>query len=88
MTEKDKVQYSFPPSVTIADCAAILKEVNDIIQDNENEVILDAAQVESVDTAGVQLIISICHQQFNKHELKDCLNMSDNLKMSVERLGI
>ena len=88
MSEQDKVKYSFPSSVTISDCAAILEEFDDIIQRNQNEVILDATQVESVDTAGVQLIVSICHQQFNQHEFKNCLGMSDSLKLSIEKLGL
>ena len=88
MPEQNKIKYSFPSSVTISDCAAILETLGGIMQDNQHQLILDATQVEHVDTAGVQLMVSICHQQFNQQELKDCLSMSDSLKLSMQALGL
>ena len=88
MPEQNKIKYSFPSSVTISDCAAILATLGGIMQDNQHQVILDATQVERVDTAGVQLIVSICQQQFNQQEFKDCLGMSDSLKLSMQTLGL
>ena len=87
MSDKNKINYSFPSSVTISDCADILEEINAIDFDG-NEVIFDASQVENIDTAGVQMIVSICSQEDKKGDFKEKLSMSDNLKASLISLGM
>ena len=81
MAEKEMHEFKLPHSVTIAASDDLLNKI--IVEKSSNDNIqLDASEVETIDTAGIQLICSL-----HKDEISE-LNLSSKVKETIAGLGI
>ena len=76
-------EFKLPSSLTISNCNEVLSDVVEAKKNNE-KIQLDSSEVETIDTAGIQLICSICKDEDRvKHA-----NLSEKVKAVMNDLNL
>lgn len=76
-------EFKLPSSLTISNSDELLTSVIEAKESNQ-KIQLDSSDVDTLDTAGIQLICSLC----SDHEHISHINMSDKVKEVMMNLGI
>ena len=76
-------EFKLPDSVTISNCDELLSTAIEA-KSNEEKIELDSSEVETIDTAGIQFICSVCADTNQVTHV----NMSDAVKNAMSGLGI
>ena len=76
-------EFKLPDTVTISNCEELLSKTIEA-KSNEEKLELDSSEVETIDTAGVQFICSLCADTNQVTHV----NMSDAVKNAMSELGI
>lgn len=76
-------EFKLPSSLTISSCDELIKTIIDVKENNKN-IQLDFSEVDTLDTAGVQLIHSFCMDE----EQASHVNMSNEISEVITNLGI
>lgn len=76
-------EFKLPSSLTITNCDELLNSVIEAKHDNE-KIHLDSSDVDTLDTAGIQLMYSLCSDQEQvSHD-----SASEKVKEVMTNLGI
>jgi anti-anti-sigma regulatory factor len=76
-------EFKLPQSLTISCCDEVLNNMIEV-KANNNKIHLDSSEVETLDTAGIQLIHSFCSDE----EKITHINMSEKVKEMMVNLGV
>ena len=76
-------EFKLPSSLTISGCDELIKTIIEV-KENNKIIKLDSSEVETIDTAGIQLIYSLCidEEQISHN------NMSDKVSEVMAGLGL
>ena len=86
MPKNEDCIFKFPKILTITECGDLYKQLK-IFANDKDEVVLDASEVEKVDTAGVQLVYSFVNSCVDEEKRSSNIRMSDNFKKAASRAG-
>lgn len=87
MVETAKLQYRMPPELTIYTVKSFRKELVDKL-DEDRDLLLYCQEVELVDGAGIQLLLSLEKTALNENFTVDFINPTPEFKEKVELAGI
>lgn len=76
-------EFKLPSSLTISNCDDILTSAIEAKESN-TKIQLDSSEIETIDTAGIQLIFSLC----SDHENVSHTNMSEKVHDVINSLGL
>ncbi len=76
-------EFKLPQSLTISCCDEVLNSMIEV-KANNDKIYLDSSEVETLDTAGIQLIHSFCSDE----EQITHINMSEKVKEMMVNLGL
>lgn len=76
-------EFKLPSSLTISNCDELINSAIDI-QANNEKIELDSSEVETLDTAGIQLILSFCKDEVQVTHT----NVSEKVQEVMTGLGL
>lgn len=81
------IQVTLPPELTIAASSSLHESLVGIVE-STSVVVLNAAAVQKVDTAGVQLLAAFAHERSDQALLTELRNRPERMVTALSMLGL
>ncbi len=85
--EGDVIQVTLPGQITIAGSSALHESLSRIVESTD-VVVLNASNVEKVDTAGLQLLAAFAHERSDQSLITELRHRSDRVNSALAMLGL
>lgn len=77
-----------PQNLTIHHIEGQFNELNQKLNEDDNEIIFDAAEVETVDTSGLQMLLVLTKASISNGKTLSWQNVPEILSSSAQKIGI
>ena len=72
----------------IQELEPLVKSLGELVESDRNAIYLDLAQVESIDTAGIQLLVSCRNSALSRGKTFSIALMSDSVREALQITGL
>lgn len=79
---------TFPDNLTIGQITQIYEDLKPVIEGENEQLMINASAVDSIDTAGLQLLLRIKQVCVDKNISFSWDGVSDTVKQNSEKLGM